>query len=98
MITKKQFTDILKSFIEFEDFCDKQEELGIYLTESKLYNSVGILFDNAICSNFEETASDFIMWWMFEDAPKEVTVNDETIYLETIDDLWNYLVSCGYVK
>lgn len=98
MITKEQFETIIKSFQYVSDWIDKQHDLGVDLFESDLFFNVGILFDNAIYSNFNEEASDLIMWWMFEDG-KEITSDDnETIELKTTDDLWNYLVSCGYAE
>lgn len=97
MITKEQFTNIIESYNKFDEFCDQQHKLGVDLIESDLFNAVGILFDNAIYSNFIEEASDFIMWWMFESVNKEIEVDGKTINLETIDNLWQYLISCGYV-
>ena len=98
MITKEQFTNIINSYNKFDEFIEYQHAVGIDIIESDLYTTFGILFDNAIYSNFTEEASDFIMWWMFEDVNKEIEVDGKTIKLESIDNLWEYLKSCGYVE
>ena len=97
MITKEQFISTINSFKEFEDFCDKQRELGVDYIESPVWISIGKLFDNVIYSNFNDEASDFIMWWMFEDS-KDVTIDGEEVTIDTAYHLWEYLKSQGYVE
>ena len=99
MITKKMFVKGCDKMLEYMEHVDElQHEFNIDLTETKSFESVGIMFDLLIYSNFNEEASDLVMWWMFEDAPKEIEVDGKTIDLETLDNLWEYLKSCGYVE
>ena len=94
MLTKDLFIKQIELELKFNKELDKLENiLGCSLIECKLVNMHYDTFDGFLESNFTETGSDLIYWWMYEEVPKEIFINDadDKIDVEDLSDLWDYM-------
>ena len=96
-MTKENFVEEISLMREFTELIDELRHMGIDLVESKLYNLPAIMFDQFVYSHFTEHGQDLVFWWMFEDVPKEITVDDEIFDVEDVNDFYEFLVENKYV-
>lgn len=108
MINKECFVKFISKYKEFDTAIERisnsisGKKYSIDLFESDWYEAVGDMLDTFLKSHFTEDGIDIITWWLFEDVdhtiwqqvePTLFEENTEIKYhLNTIDDLWNYLV------
>ena len=73
------------------------------LYDSDWVNAVGNMLDSFLVSHFTEAGQDLIYWWFYEQVPKVIYVKHENsffeefkddieISVETIDELWDYMI------
>jgi hypothetical protein len=106
MINKEILVKFIQEYKKFSDYVDKIEEMifgkhhYVTLWETPFCESVGNMYDLFIKSYFTEEGQDLINWFIFEDVEKIIYEPDDDIYskekreihLDTIDDLWNYMI------
>ena len=108
MITKECFVNFINKYKEFESAIERISNVisgrkySIDLFESDWYEAVGCMLDTFLQSHFTDDGMDIITWWLFEDVEHTIWHNVEpTLFdditelqydLETLDDLWDYLV------
>jgi len=108
MITKQELFSFITAYQSFEEAIERMEEAisgskyGCNLFESDWVNSVNGMLDIFIESNFTESGSDLINWWLFEDVDHSLTetvdpdlFNGETKVeydVNDLEDLWNYMI------
>jgi hypothetical protein len=63
------------------------------LYESDWVYSVGCMLDIFIQSHFTDSGCDLITWWLFESVPKIIYQDDLKISVETLDELWEYMIN-----
>lgn len=77
----------------------------IFLMETDWGIAAGEMLDTFLESHFTDDGIDLVTWWMFEDVDKviyekpqqldffiEEDNKERTVPVETIDELWNYMV------
>lgn len=94
---KENFIKTMNLMKDFMNLTEKLHELGIEIVDSKLFGITGQIFDQFVYTNFTEEGQDLVFWWIFEDVPKEITVNMVTYDVEDIDYFYKYLVKNRYV-
>ena len=96
MLTKELFVEQIKLINKYDKIITKLEDLNIDVINSDLYEIPLCIFDNFICSHFNNDGQDLIFWWIYESVPKiiyESTIfGEEEINIEDINDLWSYLI------
>ena len=105
MITRESFIEFVKSYQAFMKGIERLEEALMgnkYLSNiynSDWYISVDKMFDEFIKSHFNEYGQDVIYWYLFEDVdkiiycPKDLFGEEQEIHLNSLEDLWKYLIS-----
>jgi hypothetical protein len=90
MITKKEFTDFIKSYQTFYKAFERIEEalmgrkyICSNLYESDWYESVGKMLDIFIDSHFTEEGADWVNYYLWED------VDDKAAYIKQDKDIFN---------
>ena len=97
-MTKEQFVETISYMQEFVNLIDELRQMGIDLIESKLYNLPANIFDQFVYSHFTEFGQDLVFWWMYEDVPKEITLDDGKVHdVEDVNDFYEFLVENEYV-
>ena len=108
MITKEIFVDYLTNAIKFDKAVNRLEEAisgkpyGCDLYESDWCLAESNMLDLFLRGWFNVQGLDLIYWWMYESVDKVITQKvDSDLFngeseinydVESIDDLWNYLV------
>ena len=91
---KKRFCDSLRDILHYQRELDKLEDtLGCVLCESSICKSVNFIITDlvrALANNDVETIND-IEWWLYEDVEKEWTIDNETVKVETPEQLYDAL-------
>lgn len=91
---KKRFCDSLRDILRYQRELNKLEDtLGCVLCESPICESVTFIITSlirALANNDSETRDD-IEWWLYEDVEKEWTIDNETVKVETPEQLYDAL-------
>ena len=96
MITKESFIDFIKNYKVFNEAVGR---IGVAISgknyccdvyESDWYNSVGLMLDIFIDSNFTTDGIDLINAYLFE--------KEKEILIDSLDKLWNYIESNNFIK
>lgn len=93
MITKEQFTKLMRKHIDYHDTIEEIENmLSVEIYECPVIRYGDILFDQTLDIIFKVSAIDTINWWLYEKKPNpELNYYDENnniIPSETLDELW----------
>ncbi len=91
MVTKEKFFQVLEEYEKGMNFIDKLNNLKIDTYETPIFNSLGVVFDSFISSNFDEEGTDIFNWWFFEDGREMCDAQGNEIPLGTKNELWEYL-------
>lgn len=110
MITKESFIDFIKNYKVFNEAVGR---IGVAISgkdyccdiyESDWYNSVGLMLDIFIDSNFTTDGIDLINAYLFENIPL-IVYEDENLFekekeivIDSLDKLWNYIESNNFIK
>ncbi len=96
MITKKEFTELIESHINWSSRVDNINNIlgiGISMYNIDIIDYGAVLFEKTLDILFDDIAIDNIDWWLYEkqkDNSKQMWDNDDNIIpTETIEDLWN---------
>lgn len=93
MINKETFCKLIDLIIGFNSQMDMMEDdHGIILYDSFLYNTPHDLFDASIKMVLTEEGVDFVYWWLYEDDDKTVETKDGLVHLDESEKLYEYLV------
>lgn len=95
MITKELFIEMISKVKEQEEIDSSIDKaLGkvcgswvMYNTENKLYGAFHKLLKTVM-----NDAGDTISWWIYESVEKTIWDKDKTWHLDTVEDLYYYLV------
>lgn len=104
MLTKELFIEAINNYNRFTEAIDRISDAisgkgyRCDLFESDWYDAVYNLVNCFLKSYFQPNGIDLIYWWLFENADKIITIEDENgdnedIDVTTIDSLWDYMVS-----
>lgn len=105
MISKEAFIKYLEQYQKFGEAVERLEEALIgkkyssNIYESDWNQAVDIMFDEFLKTHFNEAGQDLIYWYLFEDVdkiiyyPKDIFGEDMQIELNSLEDLWKYLIS-----
>ena len=107
MLTKNEFVEAIKSIQRVNDEldeCIKDNELRVVFVSYSLQDAMITLLESAMAIPVDEQFGSVISWWIYEDNfGKEglaITLKDhngiepdETIYLKTPEDLYEYCKS-----
>lgn len=89
----EDFKHLIDHKIKFDNDLELIERLtGIHLIDSDLITDSYNIFDAAIALSFTEEGQDLVFWWLYEDVPKIIYIEDTKIDVEDIEDLWNYMM------
>ena len=88
-IFKKQIELIQQFNKSIEEF---ENTFKCNISEMDVVQYTWKLFDNFLESHFTPTGVDLINWWLYEPVEKIVFESDEETTLNTIQDLWGYLI------
>lgn len=89
----EDFKHLIDHKIKFDNDLELIERLtGIRLIDSDLITDSYNIFDAAIALSFTEEGQDLVFWWLYEDVPKIIYIEDTKIDVEDIEDLWNYMM------
>lgn len=91
---KERFCDSLRDILHYQRELDKLEDtLGCAIFESSICESVTFIITSlirALANNDAETIDD-IEWWLYEDVEKEWIIDNETVKVETPEQLYDAL-------
>lgn len=100
MITLEQFTEFIKSVEAHHEKTDALHKLGIDVLDA--FPEFEKLEELFIDTNLTQDGADWYYWFMYEDLPQDKDKawdeSGEVIPMETIEDLWNYLVKNNYLR
>lgn len=89
----EDFKHLIDHKIKFDNDLELIERLtGIHLIDSDLITDSYNIFDAAIALSFTEEGQDLVFWWLYEDVPKIIYIEETKIDVEDIEDLWNYMM------
>ena len=89
----EDFKHLIDHKIKFDNDLELIERLtGIRLIDSDLITDSYNIFDAAIALSFTEEGQDLVFWWLYEDVPKIIYIEETKIDVENIEDLWNYMM------
>lgn len=89
----EDFKHLIDHKIKFDNDLELIERLtGIHLIDSDLITDSYNIFDSAIALSFTEEGQDLVFWWLYEDVPKIIYIEETKIDVEDIEDLWNYMM------
>lgn len=89
----EDFKHLIDHKIKFDNDLELIERLtGIRLIDSDLITDSYNIFDAAIALSFTEEGQDLVFWWLYEDVPKIIYIEETKIDVEDIEDLWNYMM------
>ena len=94
MISKERFCDSLRDILHYQRELDKLENtLGCVICESSICESVTFIITSLIrvLANDDSETRDDIEWWLYEDVEKEWTIDNETVKVETPEQLYDAL-------
>ena len=96
MITLEQFVAFVNEVKSFEALADNLYNLGVDIVETPIYLHFGKLSDLCVeLMGLTEEGIDLVNWWLYEDVPKELEINDEVIDVESTYAFYNFLLN-GY--
>ena len=91
---KERFCNSLRDILNYYKKLEKLEDvLNCVLRESPIGESESFIITDlirALANNDENTVKD-IEWWLYEDVEKEWIINNETIKVETPEQLYDAL-------
>lgn len=91
---KERFCNSLRDILNYYKKLEKLEDvLNCVLRESPIGESESFIITDlikALANNDENTVED-IEWWLYEDVEKEWTINNETVKVETPEQLYDAL-------
>lgn len=91
---KERFCNSLRDILNYYKKLEKVEDvLNCVLRESSISESESFIITDlikALANNDENTVED-IEWWLYEDVEKEWIINNETIKVETPEQLYDAL-------
>ena len=91
---KERFCNSLRDILNYYKKLEKLEDvLNCVLRESPIGESTTFIITDlvrALANNDENTVED-IEWWLYEDVEKEWIINNETVKVETPEQLYNAL-------
>lgn len=95
-MTLEEFRTLIKYSKQFEDYINEANKLHINLFETPMYDAYGELTYKFIWSKeFNDVQIDVIYQWMYEcdygEIPVYVEINDESKYLRTVEELYNFV-------
>lgn len=96
MITKNEFTDLVKRHIAWDKRIDEiQTVLNCDIFDADWVDYTNSLFTKTLKVLFSESAVDTITWWMYEHTNKEEDAmwdnTGKVIPMKTVEDLWNFV-------
>lgn len=91
MIGKEQFLDLMNQYNEFEEWCNKVEELFPNFFESQGATSFYCLFETTIKLLFTEESQDWINAYMYENCRKWWDADKVEHSIEDESDLWELI-------
>lgn len=97
MITKEQFTKVIKDTLRLNKEYDRWDDFGINRWELPIGDIVADLAESIWDITFDEDGVDWINWWIYErpalfegdEVSKAYNEDGSEIPTETVDDLWN---------
>lgn len=91
---KERFCNSLRDILNYYKKLEKVEDvLNCVLRESPIGESTTFIITDlirALANNDVETIND-IVWWLYEDVEKEWIINNETVKVETPEQLYDAL-------
>ena len=91
---KEKFCNSLRDILNYYKKLEKVEDvLNCVLRESSIGESESFIITDlikALANNDAETVND-IEWWLYEDVEKEWIINNETVKVETPEQLYDAL-------
>lgn len=91
---KERFCNSLRDILNYYKKLEKVEDvLNCVLRESSISESESFIITDlikALANNDENTVED-IEWWLYEDVEKEWTIDNETVKVETPEQLYDAL-------
>ena len=91
---KERFCNSLRDILNYYKKLEKLEDvLNCVLRESPIGESESFIITDlikALANNDENTVED-IEWWLYEDVEKEWTIDNETVKVETPEQLYDAL-------
>lgn len=91
---KERFCNSLRDILNYYKKLEKVEDvLNCVLRESSISESESFIITDlikALANNDENTVED-IEWWLYEDVEKEWIINNETVKVETPEQLYDAL-------
>jgi len=94
-MTKDQFIKVMSQIQNFQSQQETINQLIDKITDGFAIVDVGnYLIDELIkmiSLNLEITDEDLLFWWLYEDVNKTIHVDDKSIKVETLDELWDYI-------
>ena len=91
---KERFCNSLRDILNYYKKLEKVEDvLNCVLRESSIGESESFIITDlikALANNDENTVED-IEWWLYEDVEKEWIINNETVKVETPEQLYDAL-------
>lgn len=91
-MTLKQFQEAIESINQRDKYLsDLSSMFHIELFDSDLYNSVMKTEDILWHSNYSDEGVDWILWYLYEDVPKIITVDEKDIDVTDVKDFYNFL-------
>ena len=91
---KERFCDSLRNILNYYKKLEELEHvLNCVLIESSIGESITFIITDLIRSlaNDDENTVEDIEWWLYEDVKKEWTIDNETVKVETPEQLYDAL-------
>ena len=91
---KERFCDSLRNILNYYKKLEELEHvLNCVLIESSIGESITFIITDLIRSlaNDDENTVEDIEWWLYEDVEKEWTIDNETVKVETPEQLYDAL-------
>lgn len=90
MITREQFSKLMKSYHDYSEYLDSLYDLGIDLANTSLCNIAWKWFDDLIQCYLTESGWEYFCNWLY-DGTREFTINDIDYATTTLDELYDML-------
>ena len=91
MMSEELFKGIMNEIINQDKFIDKAYDIGIDFIDNPYVAASDKITAYLLKAYFTEKGIDLITWWLYEDVEKEITINNTTIKVNTLDELWHYI-------
>ena len=91
MMSEELFKGIMNEIINQDKFIDKAYDIGIDFIDNPYVAASDKITAYLLKVYFTEKGIDLITWWLYEDVEKEITINNTTIKVNTLDELWHYI-------